>query len=86
MKECKHKDQIKDVEPKTKGCEECEKTDSSWVQIRLCLTCGHVDCCDSSDGKHARKHFNETDHPIIKSIPINKDSWNWCYIDEDYIN
>lgn len=24
-----------------------------WVQLRLCLKCGHVGCCDSSKNKHA---------------------------------
>ena len=26
----------------TKGCEECKKIGSHWVNLRLCLTCGHV--------------------------------------------
>ena len=35
----------------------------------MCLTCGHVGCCDSSIGKHATKHFEETGHPVMKAIP-----------------
>ncbi|MFE2628221.1 UBP-type zinc finger domain-containing protein, partial [Streptomyces sp. NPDC059374] len=23
------------------------------MQLRICLTCGHVGCCDSSPGRHA---------------------------------
>ena len=48
----------------------------------MCLTCGHVGCCDSSIGKHATKHFEETGHPIMKSTPDN--IWKWCYIHEEY--
>jgi len=50
--ECKHLDQIKEVKPETKGCEECEKTGDSWVHLRMCLNCGHIGCCDSSKNKH----------------------------------
>jgi hypothetical protein len=48
MAACKHLDQIRDVKPRTpKGCEECLKANAQWVHLRLCLTCGHVGCCDS---------------------------------------
>ena len=62
------------------GCEECLKMGSGWVHLRLCLTCGHVGCCDSSPNKHATKHFKATRHPIIKSFQPGED-WRWCYID-----
>ena len=39
------------------------------VALRMCLTCGHVGCCDSSIGKHATKHFQTTGHPVMKAIP-----------------
>ena len=35
---------------------------------RLCLTCGHVGCCDSSPGRHATKHFHHEGHPLIASF------------------
>ena len=45
---CSHLDMIKDVEPHTtEGCEDCLKMGGTWVHLRLCLTCGHVGCCDS---------------------------------------
>lgn len=78
--ECTHLDQIKDVEPGTDGCEECLKTSDSWVHLRLCLTCGHVGCCDTSPNKHATRHFHETGHPIIMSAEPGED-WRWCYVD-----
>ncbi len=81
MKNCKHASQIRDVQPHTKGCEECLKMGDDWVHLRLCMTCGHVGCCDSSKNKHATKHFHSTKHPIIKSHEPGED-WGWCYVDE----
>ena len=52
-----------------------------WVHLRLCLTCGHVGCCDSSPNQHATKHFHATGHPIMKSAEPGED-WGWCYIDQ----
>jgi hypothetical protein len=81
---CSHLDRIRPVMPGARGCEECLKTGDQWVHLRLCLTCGHVGCCDSSPNKHATAHFKETDHPLIKSIEPGED-WGWCYRDEIYI-
>ena len=54
---------------------------SNWVHLRLCLSCDHVGCCDSSINKHGTKHFKSTGHhPIIKSFEPDED-WKWCYID-----
>ena len=55
--ECPHLDQIHDVSPNTpEGCEECLATGDEWVHLRMCLSCGHVGCCDSSKNRHATKH------------------------------
>lgn len=83
MNSCEHlKDAKEDVAAKTPaGCEECLMIGDTWVHLRLCLTCGHVGCCDSSKNKHATKHFHETKHPVIKSFEPGE-SWKWCYIDE----
>jgi uncharacterized UBP type Zn finger protein len=76
--ECTHLDQVRKVKPRTpRGCEECLKANTKWVHLRLCLSCGHVGCCDDSPGKHATKHFHETQHPIIPG-----DDWGWCYVDK----
>ena len=72
---------IRNVVPSADGCEDCLKTGSAWVHLRLCLTCGHVGCCDSSPNRHATKHFHETGHPIIQSFEPGE-NWRWCYIDE----
>jgi uncharacterized UBP type Zn finger protein len=78
---CTHLDQIHKVKPKTKGCEECLKIGAEWVHLRLCLSCGHVGCCDTSDGRHATKHFHNTKHPIVRSLERGE-NWMWCYVDE----
>ena len=86
MKDCTHINQIKaGVEPKTPGaCEDCQKLGESWVHLRMCLTCGHVGCCNNSKNKHAQKHFEATKHPIIQSAQPNE-SWRYCFIDDVYI-
>jgi uncharacterized UBP type Zn finger protein len=81
MKKCTHLDQIKDVKPHTHGCEECLKMGDTWVHLRLCLSCGHVGCCDSSKNKHATKHSRATKHPIVRSLEPGE-NWGWCYTDE----
>ena len=78
---CAHLDQIHDVKPSAAGCEECLKMKDRWVHLRMCLTCGHVGCCDSSKNKHATKHFHATSHPIVRSIEPGE-RWRWCYVDE----
>ena len=67
-KECTHKDQIREVTPSADGCEDCLKTGDKWVKVRLCHTCGHTGCRDSSKNTYARKHYEATEHPIIDSF------------------
>jgi tellurite resistance protein TerC len=81
---CVHRDQIRDVAPKTRGCEECLKTGDQWVQLRMCLSCGHVGCCDSSKNKHATKHFHSSGHPVMQTIQPGE-KWKWCYVDKTMI-
>jgi uncharacterized UBP type Zn finger protein len=78
---CTHLDTIRPVTPSAPGCEECLKTGSRWVHLRLCLECGHVGCCDSSPNRHATKHFVATEHPLVQSLEPGED-WIWCYVDE----
>jgi uncharacterized UBP type Zn finger protein len=83
--ECSHKDQIHEVTPSAPdACEDCLKTGDEWVKVRLCLTCGHTGCCDSSKNTHARKHFESTGHPIIDSYQPQGE-WQWCYVDNMYL-
>ena len=76
---CSHLDQIHDVRPHTRGCEECLKMGDTWVHLRLCLTCGHVGCSDSSGGAHAAAHFRATGHVVAQSAEPGE-HWRWCYL------
>ena len=70
------------VDPLTPaGCQECLAEGLTWVHLRLCLTCGHVGCCDSSIGRHATGHFKECAHPVIRSFEPGE-AWRWCYRDQ----
>jgi uncharacterized UBP type Zn finger protein len=77
---CRHLDEIKITHTSKKGCEECLKMGDTWVHLRLCMSCGHVGCCDDSRNKHATSHFHATKHPLIRSIEPGE-SWIWCYVD-----
>jgi hypothetical protein len=76
---CAHFDKLHDVTPGASGCEECLKMGSRWVHLRLCLTCGHVGCCDDSENRHASKHFRATHHAVMQSFEPDE-TWGWCYI------
>jgi len=78
---CSHLGTITKVTPSAKGCEECLKSGDVWLHLRICRTCGHVGCCDSSKNKHATKHFHRSKHPIIEGYDP-PEGWGWCYVDE----
>ena len=63
-------------------CEDCIGEGTKWVQLRLCLACGNIGCCDSSIGRHATKHFEESKHPVMTDFPAR--TWKWCYVDRQY--
>lgn len=81
---CEHFSQIKQVTPSARGCEDCLKTGDRWLHLRLCETCGHVGCCDSSPNRHATKHFQATSHPVIKSFEPGE-AWGYCYADDLFV-
>ncbi|MEM9712018.1 MAG: cation:proton antiporter [Actinomycetota bacterium] len=78
---CEHAGQIRAVRPSATGCEECLREGTRWVHLRICTTCGHVGCCDSSPGRHARAHHHSTGHPIMRSAEPGED-WAWCFEDQ----
>ena len=84
---CSHLDSIAVTElpDPLLGCEECLKIGSRWVHLRMCLECGKVGCCDNSPNRHARAHFQEVGHPLIRSAEPRED-WAWCFADELYID
>jgi len=63
------------------GCEDCLKIGGQWVHLRICLTCGHVGCCDSSPNRHATAHNRATHHPIVTSAEVGE-TWAYCYPDD----
>jgi CPA1 family monovalent cation:H+ antiporter len=70
------------VRPNTPdGCEDCMRDGTTWVHLRLCLTCGRVGCCDSSPQRHASKHGEAEGHPVIRSFEAGE-AWRWCFVDE----
>jgi hypothetical protein len=77
---CTHLDQAVDVTPSAQGCEDCLRIGGRWVHLRVCMTCGHVGCCDSSPHKHATAHFHGTAHPLMQSYEPGEDWW-WCFVD-----
>src|SRR5260221_11620585 len=71
------------VIPSSQGCQECLASGDDWVHLRLCLTCGHVGCCDNSKNKHATKHHHHTKHPVIRSFEPDEE-WGYCYPDDAF--
>ena len=80
---CTHLDQVEVLElpAASDGCEDCLRTGGRWLHLRICLTCGHVACCDDSPSRHASAHHHASGHPIIRSLEPGED-WSWCYDDE----
>jgi hypothetical protein len=72
------------VPPSGTGCADCEATGAWWLHLRRCAACGHVGCCDSSPGRHARRHAYAIGHPIAQSFEPGED-WRWCFVDEVYV-
>lgn len=82
MATCDHIDTIEAVTPSTDGCDDyLAGGRRDWVHLRVCRSCRHVGCCDSSPGRHATAHFRLTRHPLVRSYEPGED-WFWCYIDE----
>ena len=77
---CVHASVARPVLPSTEGCAECLREGRTWVHLRLCTSCGHVGCCDSSPGRHAAGHASHEDHPVMCSVEPGE-GWGWCYLD-----
>jgi uncharacterized UBP type Zn finger protein len=78
---CTHLDQIHVTSSTAAGCEDCLAVGDTWFHLRLCVGCGRVGCCDNSKNQHATKHFQATNHALIRSYEPGEDWW-WCYVDE----
>ncbi len=78
---CPHLEEAETPPREGPTCPVCEDHGVPWVQLRRCLTCGYIGCCDDSPGRHATTHFEETGHPTIASVEPGQ-NWAYCYIDE----
>ena len=80
---CTHLNTIrKSHAPAPSGCEECLKQGDTWFHLRLCRTCGHVGCCDSSKNRSTPPSiFHRSKHPIVEGYDP-PERWGWCYVDE----
>ena len=83
MATCTHLDSITitQLPESVEGCEDCLRDGGVWMHLRICLTCGHVGCCDDSPSKHASAHARESEHHLIRSLEPGED-WVWCFADE----
>ncbi|WP_128379510.1 UBP-type zinc finger domain-containing protein [Streptomyces cavernae] len=81
MKQCTHADELP-PEPAalSETCLECLAAGSHPVQLRICLHCGHVGCCDSSPLRHATEHYKDSAHPVMRTLEPGE-SWRWCFVD-----
>ena len=75
---CEHVDALRPVTPSSHRCEACAALGAPVVQLRVCLTCGQVGCCEDSRHAHALAHHLATGHPMIASLQRGE-SWAWCY-------
>lgn len=83
MPQCTHLDQVTlDTLPEASaGCEDCLRTGDVWMHLRICLSCGHVGCCDDSPNRHATAHREQSDHVLIRSLEPGE-KWSFCFVDE----
>lgn len=69
------------AQPRADSCEECGST----FNLRVCTECGHVGCCESQWG-HNTAHYRETGHSVIRSLPLGRGSFTWCYECRSYLS
>jgi uncharacterized UBP type Zn finger protein len=84
---CEHvtKETRRRVQRPAAGCKECLEIGGQWVHLRICLSCGHVGCCDDSPNRHATAHFRATHHPVITSGEAGE-TWAYCYADDQFLS
>ena len=82
---CEHFSDADKLKAGSNGCKECLALGVQWIALRICLTCGHVGCCEDSKHAHALAHFNATGHATIASFEPGE-TWAWCYVDRRYFD
>ncbi len=82
MTVCAHLDHVTVPRPASvAGCEDCLAVGGRWLHLRVCRSCGHVGCCDSSPNRHASGHAGDSGHPIVTSVEPGE-AWSYCYLDD----
>jgi uncharacterized UBP type Zn finger protein len=71
--DCLHIKEMKTSDSTKTKCDKCDITQN----LRLCTSCGAVNCCESGHG-HNTEHYKKTGHPIIKPVHTDYD-FTWCY-------
>ena len=80
---CEHFAGLEPAAARASVCEECVKIGAKWTELRVCLACGNVGCCEDSQHAHALRHFESSGHPVIAPLESEK-PWTWCYVDRRY--
>jgi len=72
--ECPHGGELKNEATSNKEkCDACGLTED----LRICLTCGYVGCCESHQA-HNTAHFKSSGHAFIRPHHA-PGGWLWCY-------
>jgi uncharacterized UBP type Zn finger protein len=74
---CEHQDGLEPVPPRSDRCQVCDLRET----LLVCLSCGWVACSDDSPDRHARAHYEETDHPVARGLGPAAGR-RWCYVHE----
>jgi len=76
---CEHLDDLAPVGPQSADCQDCPSRQDRQAGLVVCLTCGWVACSDDSPNRHARAHYEETDHPVAAGLTPDG-ARRWCYV------
>jgi uncharacterized UBP type Zn finger protein len=76
---CEHLDGLTPVTPQSDHCRDCQARTDRRASLAVCLSCGWVACSDDSPNRHARAHYEETDHPLAAGLEPGW-RWRWCYV------
>jgi uncharacterized UBP type Zn finger protein len=82
---CPHLENIPLVPMPEGGCEDCLAIGDTWVHLRYCVACGHTGCCDDSKNRHARKHWSDVGHGVVRSKEPDE-YWAYCYPDDEIVS
>ncbi len=55
------------------GCQDCLAIGGTWVHPRMCQSCGHIGCCDSSPHQHASAHARSSRHRAAADLGRTED-------------